>query len=46
MGKYDLLRRHLQNVPVGTYRLELTFNDIKGILGADVPASAYRHRAL
>jgi len=25
--------------------LELTFNDIEGIIGADLPASAHRHRA-
>jgi hypothetical protein len=45
LGRYDPLRRHLQNIPVGTDRLTLTFNDIKGIIGADLPASAYRYRA-
>jgi hypothetical protein len=45
LGRYDLLRRYLQKVPVGTDRLELTFNDIEGIIGAGLPASAYRYRA-
>ncbi len=44
-GRYAPLALHLQNQPGEKDRLSLTFAAVEGIIGADLPASARRHRA-
>jgi len=43
MGKYDPLRRHLEELTRSS--VPMTFREIEGILGFALPASAKRHRA-
>lgn len=43
MGKYEPLRRHLENLDSPHWDVE--FSDIEKVLGFPLPASAYRHSA-
>jgi len=45
MGKYDGLYQFLENLPPEITERTLTFEEIKRIIGNELPPSAFRYRA-
>lgn len=43
MGKYDYLYQFLKNLPPEITERTLTFEEIKRIIGNELPPSAFRH---
>ncbi len=44
-SRYAPLNKHLANVPKSTKSYEMSFDEINSVIGAELPKSAYDHRA-
>lgn len=44
-SRYSPLNKHLSGIPKATKKYELSFDEINTIIGAELPKSAYDHRA-